>query len=315
LAGRRLDALLAELRPEISRSLAAKLIRAGRALLDGRPFKPSLAARPGQILSLRPPEPESGGLDPTPGLALDVLHSDPDLLVINKPPGLVVHPGAGSPGPTLASALLAHDPALAGVGPPTRPGLVHRLDKDTSGVLAVARNQATLEFLGRAFASRLVDKSYLALVGGAIESSGRIDAPIDRHPVQRKKMRAGSPGGKPASTIFRVLRRFPATGTALVHLRLLTGRTHQARVHLASIGAPILADPVYGRPKRLLTGPHPELIPWMGRQLLHARRLGIPWPDGVRRSFRAPWPADLLGMLAALDEIEAAASGRGSQRS
>ena len=208
-------------------------------------------------------------------------------------------------GPTLAGALLSYDPALASVGPPSRPGLVHRLDKDTSGVMAAARTPEALISLSEAFALRLVDKAYLALVWGDPPDSGRIDSPIGRHPSKRTKMMAGSPCGKPASTIFRVLRRFPAAGAALVHLRLLTGRTHQARVHLASIGAPVMADPLYGPPKRQLSKKLPSIAPLMARQMLHARRLGLPHPkDGARMIFRAPWPEDFKRLLAALEGIE-----------
>ena len=303
-AGRRLDALVAELFPEISRSLASKLAREGEALLDGRKCKPSTIVKSGQILSLSPPAPTPPTPAPAPDVALDVIYSDDELLVINKPAGLTVHPGAGVSGPTLAGALLARDPNLASIGAPARPGLVHRLDKDTTGVMAVARSARAFELLSEAFALRKVIKSYLALVIGKLPDSGRVESSISRHPALRTKMMAGSPSGKPAITIFRVLRRFPATGAALVQLRILTGRTHQARVHLASIGAPVLADLLYGSPKKALIKKHPSLSPFLGRQMLHARRLTIPYPEGSRSTFRAPWPDDFLALIKELERLE-----------
>lgn len=303
-ANQRLDSIISNLFPEISRSLAAKLVKSGQALLDGRPAKPSTIAKTGQILAINPPEPVPEALSPAPEVALDVLYLDDDILVINKPAGLTVHPGAGVIGPTLAGALLALDPNLASVGPPTRPGLVHRLDKDTTGVMVAARNQAALEFLSAAFASREVEKSYLAFALDRLPDSGRIDSPIGRHPSSRTKMMAGSPNGKPASTIFQVLRRFPAAKAALIQIKLLTGRTHQARVHLASIGAPVLADPLYGPNKKTLAKEHPSLARLLTRQALHARRLTIPHPKGGRMTFRAPWPADFLAVMAELDRLE-----------
>jgi 23S rRNA pseudouridine1911/1915/1917 synthase len=280
------------------------LIKSGKALLDGHPAKPSAIVKSGQILSFTPPDLDASALAPAPEVALDIIYLDDDIFAINKPSGLIVHPGAGASGPTLAGALLALDPGLADVGPPARPGLVHRLDKDTTGIMVAARSQEALEFLGEAFASRQVIKSYLALVLGPLPDSGRIDSPIGRNQSLRTKMAAGSPAGKPAATIFRVLRRFPSTGAALVLLRILTGRTHQIRVHLASIGAPVLADPLYGPRKRNLAKSHPSLAPLLTRQMLHARRLTIPHPKGGRMTFRAPWPEDFLALMKELERLE-----------
>jgi 23S rRNA pseudouridine1911/1915/1917 synthase len=303
-AGRRLDALLAGLYPELSRSMAARLVKSGQVLLDGRPAKSSALVKPGQILSLSLPEPAPETLAPAPDIALDVIYSDEDVLVINKPAGLTVHPGAGEAVPTLAGALLALDPNLADVGPPTRPGLVHRLDKDTTGVMIVARHQRALESLAEAFAARRVDKTYLALVAGRPPDSGRMDSPIGRHPSVRTKMMAGSPSGKPATTIFRVMRWYPASGASLARLRLLTGRTHQARVHLASIGHPVLGDKLYGPTAKTALKGRPGLAPLLARQMLHARRLTLNLPSGRRMSFKAPLPADFTALLAELERLE-----------
>jgi 23S rRNA pseudouridine1911/1915/1917 synthase len=311
-SGRRLDGLLASLFPGFSRSCLAKAIKAGKVSLDGRCAKPSTVAKLGQVLSFLPPEPENPTLNPFPEIVLEVIYQDNELLVINKPAGLTVHPGAGCHGPTLASALLALDPDLAQIGPSNRPGLVHRLDKDTSGVLVVARTQQALEFLSRCFKSRQVDKRYLAIVTGTPPDFGRIESPIGRNPAQRHKMTSGKSKSsscpnthfKEAATLFRTLKRFPATGLSLVSLKLLTGRTHQARVHLASIGSPVLADPLYGAPLKALTKAYPTLTPLLKRQFLHARRLQLPHPNGGRATFRAPWPQDFLDLWQELLKIE-----------
>ncbi|MDR1296858.1 MAG: RluA family pseudouridine synthase [Deltaproteobacteria bacterium] len=303
-AGRRLDAVLTELCPQSSRSSIAKSIRTGSASLDGLPAKPSQAARVGQRLVFAPPAPEDDLPVTAPDSPVEVIYQDEEILVINKPPGLTVHPGAGHQGPTLAGALLALDPGLARAGPPSRPGLVHRLDKDTSGVMVVARTPEVLEFLTKEFADRRVEKRYLAFVRGQIPDRGRIDSPIGRHPTLRHKMRAGSPEGRPAVSLYNVVRKFPQTGTSLAAVDLLTGRTHQARVHLASLGAPVLADPVYGRGSGPLVKKHPPLAPFLTRQFLHARRLTIRHPSGLKMTFRAPWPDDFVNLLRELLRLE-----------
>jgi 23S rRNA pseudouridine1911/1915/1917 synthase len=303
-SGQRLDTFLARLYPELSRSFLAKTVRTGGALINGRPAKPSTELRCGQILTFFPPESPKPELKPDPTILLDIIYEDSDLLALNKPAGLTVHPGAGASGPTLAAAILAARPNLTVVGPQTRPGLVHRLDKNTSGVLVVAKNISAMEFLSSAFAERRVEKRYLAFVTGSPPDRGCINSPIGRHPTLRHKMKEGLPQGKPAVTVFKVLKRFLKTNLALVHLKLLTGRTHQARVHLASIGTPVLADPIYGRPPKNLTHLHPNLAPLLTRQFLHARRLVVPHPEGKRMIFRAPWPDDFLALLSELIKIE-----------
>jgi 23S rRNA pseudouridine1911/1915/1917 synthase len=190
--------------------------------------------------------------------------------------------------------------------------LVHRLDKDTSGVLVVARTQSTLDFLSKAFKSRLVYKRYLAFVTGQIPDCGRIDSPIGRHSTQRHKMKAAQSGSnadypinpKEATTLFRTVKRFPKTSLALVSVRLLTGRTHQARVHLASIGAPVLADPLYGRPLKAISKAYPCLEGLLKRQFLHARCIRLPHPNGGKVTFKSPWPRDFLDLLAEIIKIE-----------
>jgi 23S rRNA pseudouridine1911/1915/1917 synthase len=303
-AGRRLDLLLAELRPDRSRASLARAVAAGCATLDGRPAKPSTPVKAGQILAFSLPGPPNPNLEPAPEIVLKVLHQDEQILVVDKPARLTVHPGAGLTGPTLAAALLALEPGLADVGPPSRPGLVHRLDKDTSGALIVARTPQALEFLSRAFAERQVDKTYLAFVGGQPPDEGLIELAVGRHPTKRSRMAAGLPGGRPAKTFFKVLRRFFRTNVALASLDLHTGRTHQARVHMAAVGTPVLADPVYGTSTRALVRAHPSLAGLLGRQFLHARRLAAPHPAGGRMSFQAPWPEDFIKLLKELLRLE-----------
>jgi 23S rRNA pseudouridine1911/1915/1917 synthase len=170
--------------------------------------------------------------------------------------------------------------------------------------MVIAKTQTSYDFLCQAFSDRRMGKRYLAFVMGNIPDDGKIETPIGRHPTQRHKMRAGSPGGRQASTSFKVIGRFPKTGLSLVLVTLLTGRTHQARVHLASIGAPVLADLVYGRGQGILAKDHPTLVPLLNRQFLHARRLTIPTPSGVPMTFRAPWPQDFKNLLDELLRLE-----------
>jgi len=228
-------------------------------------------------------------------LPLDILHEDAALLVLNKPPGLVVHPGAGNRQHTLQNALLAHDPLLARV---PRAGLVHRLDKDTSGVLMVARTPEIHTRLVAALAARTVGREYLALCLGIPTGGGRIDQPIGRHRSARTRM-AVRADGREAITHFRIEQRFRAH--TLLRVQLETGRTHQIRVHLAHIGFPIVGDPVYGGRKRLTAGgalPLNSALQGFGRQALHAQRLHLEHPlSGRPQSFEAPIPSDLESLL------------------
>jgi 23S rRNA pseudouridine1911/1915/1917 synthase len=275
------------------------------ASLDGQQVKPGTLVHVGQRLIFQPPKPSVSSQNPETDIKLDILYQDDDILVINKSAGLIVHPPiADYSGPTLAGALLALNADLPKAAPSGWPGLVHRLDKNTSGVMVTAKSQTAMDFLVKAFANRMVDKRYLAFVNGQLPDNGEIDSPIGRHPTLRHKMRTGLAGDRPSRSLFRVIRRFPKTGLALVSITLLTGRTHQARVHLASIRAPVLADPIYGKNQRELIKSHPSLKPLLTRHFLHARRLTIPHPSGGHLTFRAPWPLDFRKLLDELLRLE-----------
>ncbi len=242
--GVRLDAFLAESLKDISRSRAARLIRNGHVTLNGHSVQPSRRLQPGDIVHGELPA-VAEELEPEPGPLVQLLTTD-GFVAVDKPAGIVMHPGAGASSGTLAHRLLAHYPELVGVGHPRRPGIVHRLDKDTSGVVLIARTLAMYAHLARAFERRAVQKRYLLIVRGTPEPPrGRIDAPIGRHPTHRTRM-AVARRGRPAVTDYRVLDR--SDGAALVEARPTTGRTHQIRVHLTALGHPILGDATYGGP-------------------------------------------------------------------
>jgi 23S rRNA pseudouridine1911/1915/1917 synthase len=310
-AGQRLDKVLAGRRPDFSRAQLTRLIKDGLVLMNGRPvLKPAAVAAAGAVVLAPRPEAPRTSLTPDPGLTLDILYEDDHILVVNKPWGLLVHPAPGSAGPTLAGGLLARDPLLGQVGAGLRPGLVHRLDRDTSGVLVTAKTEPALRRLAASFSRRETVKRYLAFVRGRPQADrGLIDLPIGRHRTLRHKMAAGhgpgrgsgrAPGcnpARPALTLYRLLKYFPEPGLSLLLLTLVTGRTHQARVHLAALGCPVLADPVYSRGAGDLVRRHPGLAPFCARQLLHARRLTLAHPEtGLPLTFRAPWPPDFLGL-------------------
>lgn len=294
-AGERLDRYLAE-RLEVPRNQVQHWIRQERVQVDGRPAKPSLALAGGEWLEVEPPPVPPSGIAPQGG-PLRVLHEDDTLVVVDKPPGLTVHPGAGRREGTLVHRLLARHPELEGVGGPGRPGIVHRLDKDTSGVLAVARTAEAYRVLQRAFAERRVEKRYLAIVHGAPDPpDGVVDAPIGRHPRRRKEMTVrpvAGPGARPARTRYRTLAA--AGGIALLEVDLETGRTHQIRVHLKSVRHPIVGDPVYGEARwKELPGPARGPLRRFPRPALHAWRLAFDHPTtGERAHFEAPVPQDL----------------------
>ncbi len=289
--GARLDVFLRTRLPRLSRSRIHDLILAGHIRVQGERRKPAARVHRGQEVTVEIPAPEPSALRPEP-IPLDVRYEDDDLLVINKPPGRPVHPGPGHATGTLVHAILARVPDLAGVGGVLRPGIVHRLDKDTSGLLVVAKNDQTLRALQAAIKARTVTRRYLALVHGrVIPFEGTIEAPIARHPHRRKQM-AVVASGRPAATRYRTREQFSAA--ALVEASLLTGRTHQIRVHFAHIGHPVVGDSVYGR-RREAWG--------MTRQALHAARLAFPHPrTGVAVAVEAPLPED---MAAALDRLRA----------
>ena len=297
-AGRRLDQVIAELFPEHSRSRLAGWIKSGDVLLDGARVRPRDAVHGGERI-------EVAAVDSVQTVAeaedipLQILHEDAHLLVLDKPAGLVVHPGAGNPGGTLMNALLHHDPALERL---PRAGIVHRLDKDTSGVMVVARTLQAHTALVAQLSARDVHRQYLAVVG-ALVSGGTVDAPIDRHPRDRLKMGVRE-DGKPAVTHYRLRERFRAH-TAL-ECRLETGRTHQIRVHMAHLKHPIVGDPLYGGSLRLPKGASDTLVAALRgfrRQALHAQVLEFEHPvGGAPLRCEAPLPDDLLGLLAALRE-------------
>lgn len=281
-AGKRLDSVLAEILPQFSRSRLQELIREGQVTVDGQRAKPKQAVHLGAVVEIVLPESKPSVLRPE-SMDLGILHEDDQILLLDKPSGLVVHPGAGHETGTLAHGLLAHCQSIAEVGDPLRPGIVHRLDKDTSGVMLVAKTeQARLEMV-RQFSARRVEKRYLAVVQGRpAESWGRIENYLGRHPVHRQKMAVVDPkAGKPAVTEYEVLLR-REDNTALVLCRLLTGRTHQIRVHLHSLGCPLLGDETYGR-----GGAHRRAA----RLMLHSWKLGLTHPaTGEWMAFEAEIP-------------------------
>lgn len=308
-AGQRLDRWLAGALPDLSRSRIKALIEAGHASRDGAVTRdPAEPVRPGATYRLGVPAPAPA----TPAgqaIGLTVLHEDAELIVIDKPAGLVVHPAPGNPEGTLVNALIAHcGTSLAGIGGAARPGIVHRLDKDTSGVMVAAKTERAHNALSAAFARRDLERAYLALVWGVpAAAEGRIEAPIGRHPVDRKRM-AVVARGKPAATRWRLLRAF-GTAAALLECRLETGRTHQIRVHLAHLGHPLIGDPVYLRrlPAAAL-GLDParrSALTGFPRQALHAAVLGFVHPlTGAALRFESPLPADMAGLVRLLGDPE-----------
>ena len=298
-AGRRFDAVLAELFPEFSRSRLTEWIKSGAVLLDGEPVRPRDPVRGGEAVTLVAVvevQTEAVAQD----IPLDILYEDADLFVLDKPAGLVVHPGAGNPAGTLVNALLHRDPGLAVL---PRAGIVHRLDKDTSGVMVVARTLPAHTGLVAQLAAREVHRQYLAVVVGALVSGGTAHAAIDRHPRDRLRMGVRE-DGREAVTHFRLRERFRAH-TAL-ECRLETGRTHQIRVHMQHLRHPIVGDPLYGGPLKLPKGATEELAAQLRgfrRQALHAETLEFAHPvSGAPVRVSAPVPADMLQLLQVLRE-------------
>lgn len=294
--GERLDQHLSRTFPELSRSRIQALIEEGNVLVDGRPPKGSARVRGGEQVEVNVPPP----VPATPlaeDLPLDVLFEDRDLIVLDKAAGMVVHPAAGNWQGTLVNALLHRVKDLQGVGGELRPGLVHRLDKDTSGCLVVAKSERALTALQAAFKSRAVDKRYLALVHGVPKpAEGRIDTLYGRHPIHRKRFTGKVKTGKRAETVYRVTEAFGEA--ALVEVELLTGRTHQVRVHLSELGHPLLGDELYGGVRRAKSDRVKEAQTALGRHALHAWRLSFPHPRTEKMlSFEAPIPADFARAL------------------
>ena len=293
LSGERLDAAAAKQADNLSRARVQKLIDQGLVLVDGVPQKANYRLRAGQLVEISLPE-LTPAVATAEEIALNILYEDEDLLVLDKPKGLVVHPAAGHLSGTLVNALLYHCDDLSGINGEARPGIVHRLDKDTSGVLLVAKNDYAHRKLSEQFKEHSITREYLAIVhGNMVLSSGSIAAPLARHPRERKKMSVAPAGkGRRSVTHFSVLERFD--GYTYLVCRLETGRTHQIRVHLASIGHPVVGDPLYGYKKKQVK---------LSGQALHARLLGFVHPtSGVHLEFCSEPPAEFMELLGALRE-------------
>ncbi|MCL5056425.1 MAG: RluA family pseudouridine synthase [Actinobacteria bacterium] len=292
-SGQRLDAYLAGEAPGLSRSHIQKLVAGGMVAVNGRPEKASYRLRQGDSVVLRIPPPVELVVDPEP-IPLDIYFEDSDMVVVNKPRGMVVHPAEGNHNGTMVNALLHHCRDLSGINGVMRPGIVHRLDKDTSGLLMVAKNDAAHLDLARQLSERKVDRIYLSLVHGIIKNDrGTISAPIGRHPKDRQKMAVEHRLGKPAVTHYTVLDHF--RDCTYISLKLETGRTHQIRVHMSHLGYPVIGDPKYGPAKNRFG---------LEGQFLHAAKLGFAHPRGSERlSFEAPLPDILRKVLNRAGEL------------
>jgi 23S rRNA pseudouridine1911/1915/1917 synthase len=308
-SGERLDRALAAALPILTRSRVKALIESRRVTLaDGRTIEePSRKVKTGECFVVDIPEAEPAEPQPQ-ALDLDILYEDSDLLVVDKPAGMVVHPAPGNPDNTLVNALLAHcGQGLSGIGGVRRPGIVHRLDKDTSGVMVVAKNDATHQALSRLFASHNLTRIYQALVwGGPKENAGVIEAAIGRHPVDRKRMAIRRSSGRAAITEYWVERRFGSAlrpMASLMGAKLRTGRTHQVRVHLAHLGCPVVGDPVYGRKSGNAAAP--ASLKTFGRQALHAAVLAFRHPGtGKEMRFATELPQDFRILLSELNSVK-----------
>jgi len=283
----RIDLHLVRALPELSRSRIQQLIRTGFVRLNGATTRPNQVVRTGDQIELTNPPPEKIETRPE-AIPLEILFEDDDLIVINKPAGMTVHPGAGQREHTLVNALLSHCTTLSGIGGKERPGIVHRLDKETSGCLVAAKNDIAHRELSKQFAERIVEKIYLALVAGKVrKQTGVIDEKIGRHPVHRQRMSVASPRGRAARTEYHVLRS--SEQASLVECRLHSGRTHQIRVHLHHLGHPVLGDKIYA----------PRFTKNFARQMLHAWKLGFRLPHtGEWKNFEAPLPDDFKQAIA-----------------
>jgi 23S rRNA pseudouridine1911/1915/1917 synthase len=293
-AGARIDRYLAGVLPGYSRSQLQRLIKDGKVQIAGQPVRSNRAVRAGEEIVVDIPEPVSPVPQPE-ALGLNIVYQDPDLVVIDKPAGMVVHPAAGHAQGTLVNALLHEIKDLSGIGGELRPGIVHRLDRGTSGLMVVAKNDRAHVELARQFHDREVEKEYIALVWGLVQAGRRIDLPIGRDPVERKKMSATARRARSATT--RITKSLQLPGVTLVHVAIATGRTHQIRVHLSEIGHPIVGDAVYGGIRRRVAGDLRPLLS-LDRPFLHAGRLVFHHPaDGRRMEFESPLPADLQTVL------------------
>ena len=298
-SGHRLDLFLVSVLDGHSRSQVQKLIGEGRVTIDRREARANLPLRQGERVTVALPD-VSPARAAAEALPLEILYQDADVAVLNKPAGMVVHPGAGHASGTLVNALLHHVPDLSGIGGEMRPGIVHRLDRGTSGLMVIAKNDAAHQELSRQFQDREVEKEYVALVWGVVQAGRRIDAAIGRDPVNRQKMSARARHARDAVT--RITRAHHLRGVTLCHVAIHTGRTHQIRVHLNAIGHPIVGDSLYGGVRRRVPGDL-RAVQHLDRPFLHAARLVFNHPGDTRRmEFTAPLPDDLQRVLAELPE-------------
>ncbi len=303
--GQRLDQVLATLVPQQSRSQLQRLIKDGRVSVDNRPqVKVSTPVQAGQTIDLDIPPPEPTTTPPQ-DLPLDIVYEDEDLLVINKAAGMVVHPAAGHGEGTLVNALLHHVQDLSGVGGELRPGIVHRLDRGTSGLMVIAKNNETHEALSRQFHDREVEKEYIALIWGVLRAGHRIEDPIGRDPVHRKKMTTTKRAVRARTAVTRITWAEHFPGLALVGVAIATGRTHQIRVHLSSIGHPVVGDALYGGIHRRVPL-ELRVVQKLDRPFLHAAKLAFTHPrDGRPMTFESPLPEDLVKVIDQLkDDLE-----------
>ncbi|SPD73213.1 Uncharacterized RNA pseudouridine synthase YlyB [uncultured Desulfobacterium sp.] len=303
----RLDIFLAGSLTDLSRSRIQSLIKDGFVKVNNLPSKPGCRLKAGDHVSLTIPPAEAVSLEPE-AVDFEILYEDESLIVVNKPPGVVVHPAPGHPTGTLVHGLLKHCKDLSGIGGVLRPGIVHRLDKDTSGLMVVAKNDRAHNILSRQFKSGKVQKEYAALVHGLVEGDEQvIDLPISRHPQKRKEMAVSASGGKRAITHWKKIKEF-RSGFSLLSVSIKTGRTHQIRVHLSYIGHPVVGDPVYGYGQRWWKNSSNfryDMPVTINRQLLHARRLGFTHPDrGDIVEYESPLPKDMNHILTILSMLD-----------
>jgi len=308
----RLDVFLFTRSTGLSRSKIQALIRDGNVRINDSDSKPSYRLKAGDQVSFSIPSLPTQILEPE-AVEFGIIHEDGSIIVVNKPPGLVVHPAPGHSHGTLVHGLLQHCEGLSGIGGELRPGVVHRLDKDTSGVMVVAKNDRAHRRLARQFKSGMVKKEYVALVHGKMKGKeGEIDLSIARHPKKRKEMSVTDSGGRRAITVWEKIEEFHG-GFSLLKVSLKTGRTHQIRVHLSHMGHPVAGDPVYGYGRKRWRK-HPlfkkGVLPTLERQMLHSRRLGTTHPDtGVYVEFEAPLPADMERVLQGLRWMDLGRNG------
>ncbi len=296
-AGLRLDVYLAGLLPQHSRSQLQRIIKDGAAAVAGRPARPNSTLKAGDLVTIDIPD-AAPATPAAQDLDLPVVYQDADLIVVDKPAGMVVHPAAGHAEGTLVNALLFHADNLSGVGGEQRPGIVHRLDRGTSGLMVVAKNDAAHRELARQFHDREVEKEYVALAWGEVHAGRRIDLPVGRDPVHREKMSTRARRSRTAVTRITAAREM--RGVTLLHVAIATGRTHQIRVHLSAIGHPIVGDATYGGVRHRMPGAL-RAVERLERPFLHAARIAFTHPrEGTRMEFTSPLPDDLQGIL---DEI------------